>query len=154
MTLNSGLKYILPIILFALVSFTEPPATGIFIVKKPGKKNPCEQDLKMLIGSKRVCVLKKPIVSVDELEYVTDLLYDPIVQCNYIKLGFSSGSVLTLNQTVTTLPAVEFAVVVDDNVICIFKIQEKLQDRFIKIGYDLDNKSLTMVRDALKKVEF
>ncbi len=75
------LKYILPILLFALVSFSEPPSSGIFIVKKPSKKNPCEQDLKMLIGVKRVCVLKKPIVSVDELEYVTDILYDPVVQC-------------------------------------------------------------------------
>jgi len=108
----------------------------------------------MLIGVKRVCILKKPIVSVDELEYVTDILYDPIIEANYIKLGFSSASVLTLNQTVSTLPTVEFAVVVDDDVICLFKIQEKLQDRYIKIGYDLDNKSLTMVRDALKKVQF
>ena len=108
----------------------------------------------MLIGVKRVCILKKPIVSVDELEYVTDILYDPIIEANYIKLGFSSASVLTLNQTVSTLPTVEFAVVVDDDVICLFKIREKLQDRYIKIGYDLDNKSLTMVRDALKKVQF
>ena len=148
------MKYILPILLFALVSFSEPPSSGIFIVKKPSKKNPCEQDLKMLIGVKRVCVLKKPIVAVDELEYVTDILYDPIVETNYIKLGFSSASVLTLNQTVSTLPTVEFAVVVEDDVICIFTIQEKLQDRYIKIGYDLDSKSLTMVRDALKKVQF
>jgi hypothetical protein len=148
------LKYILPILFFALVSFSETPSSGIFIVKKPSKKNPCEQDLKMLIGVKRVCVLRNPIVSVDELEYVTDLLYDPVVQCNYIKLGFSPASVVTLNQTVSTLPKVEFAVVLDDDVICLFKIQEKLQDRYIKIGYDLDNKSLMMVRDALKKVRF
>ena len=108
----------------------------------------------MLIGVKRVCVLRNPIVSVDELEYVTDILYDPVVQCNYIKLGFSSASVVTLNQTVSTLPAVEFAVVLDDDVICLFKINERLYDRYIKIGYDLDNKSLMMVRDALKKVRF
>ena len=108
----------------------------------------------MLIGVKRVCVLRNPIVSVAELEYVTDILYDPVVQCNYIKLGFSSASVVTLNQTVSTLPAVEFAVVLDDDVICLFKINERLYDRYIKIGYDLDNKSLMMVRDALKKVRF
>ena len=108
----------------------------------------------MLIGAKRVCVLSKPIVGVDELEYVTDLLYDPIVQCNYIKLGFSPESVNTLNQTVSTLPSAEFAVVLEGDVICVFKIQERLDARFIKIGYDLDNKSLMMVRDALKKVQF
>ena len=148
------MKYILPTLLFALVSFSEPPTSGIFIIKKPSKKNPCEQDLKMLIGVKRVCVLKKHIVSVDELEYVTDILYDPIIETNYIKLGFSSATVLTLNQTVSTLPTVEFAVVVENDVICVFTIQEKLLDRYIRIGYDLDNKSLTMVRDALKKVQF
>ena len=135
-------------------SFAEPPLSGIFIIVKPVKKNPCEQDLKMLIGAKRVCVLSKPIVGVDELEYVTDLLYDPIVQCNYIKLGFSPESVNTLNQTVSTLPSAEFAVVLVGDVICVFKIQERLDARFIKIGYDLDNKSLMMVRDALKKVQF
>ena len=148
------LKLLLPFFFIVLVSFSEPPTSGIFIIVKPVKKNPCEQDLKMLIGTKRVCVLKKPIVSVDELEYVTDILYDPIVQCNYIKLGFSRESVTTLNQTVSTIPSTEFAVVLDDDVICIFKIQEKLDARYIKIGYDLDNKSLTMVRDALKKVQF
>jgi hypothetical protein len=148
------LKYIFPILFLALVSFSEPPSSGIFIVKKPGKKDRCEQDLKMLIGVKRVCVLRNPIISVDELEYVTDILYDPVIQCNYIKLGFSPASVNTLNQTVSTLPAVEFAVVLDDDVICLFKIQEKLYDRYIKIGYDLDSKSLMIVRDALKKVRF
>ena len=85
----------------------------------------------MLIGVKRVCVLKKPIISIDEIEYVTDLLYDPIVQCNYIKLGFSPESVATLNKTASTLPTVEFAIVLDDNVICIFKIKEKLDLRYI-----------------------
>ena len=147
-------KYLLPFFLIVLVSFSGPPTSGIFIIIKPAKKNPCEQDLKMLIGTKRVCVLKKPIVGVDELEYVTDILYDPIIQCNYIKLGFSSESVTTLNQTVSTLPGAEFAIVLDDDVICIFKIQEKLDTRYIKIGYDLDSKSLSMVRDALKKVQF
>ena len=81
---------------------------------------------------KKVCVLKKPIVSVDELEYVTDILYDPIIKSNHINLGFSSASVSTLNQTILSIPNAEFAVVVNDDVICVFTIHEKLDDTLYK----------------------
>lgn len=137
-----------------MLAFSEAPRSGIFIIKKPGRKDPCEQELKMLIGGKKVCVLKKPIVSVDELEYATDILYDPVIECNYVNIGLSPGSVKTLNQTIHTLPKTQFALVVNDDVICIFTIHERLDTRYIKIGTDLDIKSLMIVRDALKKVQY
>lgn len=108
----------------------------------------------MLVGGKKVCVLKKPIISVEELEYVTDILYDPVLKCNHVNLGLSQGSINTLNQTVTSIPEAEFALVVNDDVIGTFTIKEKLVERYLRIGTDLDLKNLEMVRDALKKVQY
>lgn len=107
----------------------------------------------MLIGSKRVCILDEPIVKIDELEYVTDILYDHLIKCNYIDLGWSSASVNILNQTNTLVPKPEFALVVNNDVICIFKIEEGLKTRYLRIGQDLDIKGLMIVHDALAKVQ-
>jgi hypothetical protein len=149
------LKYLFLVFLATvLLGFAEAPNSGIFIVKKATKKNPCEQELKMLVGGKKVCVLKKPIISVEELEYVTDILYDPVLKCNHVNLGLSQGSINTLNQTVTSIPEAEFALVVNDDVIGTFTIREKLVERYLRIGTDLDLKNLEMVRDALKKVQY
>lgn len=141
-------------ILIALSSLDEPPLAGIFIVKKPVKKNPCELELQMLIGGKQVCILKKPIINVDELEYVTDVLYDPAHQYHYVDLGISSTSVNTLNQTISLLPKSEFAIVIDGSVICVFTITDKINTRYIRLGEDLDFKDIIRVRDALKKVKY
>lgn len=108
----------------------------------------------MLIGSKRVCILKEPIVKIDELEYVTDILYDQLIRCNYIDLGLSAASVNTLNQTNALLPNSEFALVVNDDVICIFKIDGGIKTRYLRIGQDLDIKGLMIVHDALAQVRF
>lgn len=108
----------------------------------------------MLIGPKRVCILKEPIVRVDELEYVTDIKFDPLLDCNYVDLGLSKESVKVLNQTVSILPDAEFALVVDNQVICIFEIQESMDTRYLRLGRDLDIKSLETLRDTLRKIDF
>ena len=136
-----------------MIGFAEEPASGIFIVKKPGRKNPCELELKMLIGGRKVCVFKKPIIKVEELEYVTDILYDPVIKRNHVNLGLSSASVNILNQTVSSILKAEFAIVVDNNVIGVFSIQERLRENFLRIGTDLEIRDLEAVRDALRKVK-
>jgi hypothetical protein len=137
-----------------MLSFSETPTSGIFIIKKPGRKDPCEQELKMLIGGRKVCVLRKPIVSVNGLEYVTDILYDPVLKRNHVNLGLSSRGVSTLNQTVRSITKPEFAIVVNNTVIAIFVINERLSENFLRLGTDLDLKDLETVRDALQEVKF
>lgn len=143
------MNYTCAILLIGLFAFSEASKSGIFIIKKPTKKNPCEQELKMLIGGKNVCVLKKPILGISALEYVTDILYDPTLKSNYIDLGLSSTSVNTLNQTISILPKTQFALVVESRVVCIFTINEKMETRYIRIGRDLDQKNLAVVHDVL-----
>jgi hypothetical protein len=144
----------IPVILIALSSLIEPPLAGIFIIKKPGRKDPCELELQMLIGGKQVCILEKPIVTVGELEYVTDVLYDPALKYHYVDLGISSASVNTLNQTISLLPKSEFALVIEGSVICVFTIRERIDKRYIRLGEDLEFKNIVRVRDALKKVKY
>jgi hypothetical protein len=137
-----------------MLSFSETPTSGIFIIKKPGRKDPCEQELKMLVGGRKICVLRKPIVSLDGLEYVTDILYDPVLKRNHVNLGLSSSSVSTLNQTVSSITKPEFAIVVNNTVIGIFVINERLSENFLRVGTDLDLKDLETVRDALQEIKF
>ena len=148
------MRILLFILLTSVVlSFSETPTSGIFIIKKPGRKDPCEQELKMLIGGKKICVLKKPIIHVDGLEYVTDILYDPVLKRNHINVGLSTGSVRTLNRTVSSLTKPEFAIVVNNNIIGIFMINERLSESFLRIGTDLDLKELEAIRDALREIK-
>jgi len=149
------LKTLLFILLTSvMLSFSETPTSGIFIIKKPGRKDPCEQELKMLVGGRKICVLRKPIVSLDGLEYVTDILYDPVLKRNHVNLGLSSSSVSTLNQTVSSITKPEFAIVVNNTVIGIFVINERLSENFLRVGTDLDLKDLETVRDALQEIKF
>jgi hypothetical protein len=136
----------------AVMSFGQTPASGIFIVKKPGKRDPCERELRMLIGGKRICVLEKPIVDVAEIDYVTDILYDPVLKCNHINVGLSSSGVQTLNITVSSISKAEFAIVVNHHVIGTFIIQERMSDNFLRLGTDLNFIDLVIVRDALDEV--
>jgi hypothetical protein len=110
------------------------------------------QKLKMLVGTKRICIAKMPIISTDDIEYVTEILYDPILKLNYINLGLSSKSVSALNETNNFLQDAQFALVSENEVICTFIIHETLSDRFLRIGSDLDANNLTVVHNALKKL--
>src|SRR3989337_611575 len=131
---------------------SEIPPAGIYIGVAPAKKIPCMQKLKMLVGTKRICIAKMPIIGTDEIEYVTEILYDPILKLNYINLGLSSKSVSALNETNNFLPDAQFALVVENEVICTFIIHERFSDRFLRIGSDLDANNLALVHDALKKL--
>ncbi len=106
----------------------------------------------MLIGGRKVCILKKPIIDANEIEYVTDILYDPVLKRNHVNIGLSASSVRTLNRTVSSITKPEFAIVVNNNVIGIFVINEKLTENFLRVGTDLDLKDLEAVRDALEEI--
>ena len=110
------------------------------------------QKLKMLVGTKRICLAKRPIIGTDEIEYVTEILYDPVFKSNYINLGLSSKSVSALNETNTFIPDAQFALVIENEVICTFIIHERFTDRFLRIGSDLDANTLIVVHHALKKL--
>jgi len=144
----------IPVILIAISALIDPPLAGIFIINHPSKKNPCDVEVQMLIGTKRVCILEKPIVTVDELEYATDVLYDASRKYHYVDLGISSSSVNILNQTISVLPKSEFALVIDGSVICVFTINERVDKRYIRLGEDLDFKNVIRVRNALRKVKY
>ena len=108
----------------------------------------------MIVRKTKVCISKKPIVQIEELEYATDIQYDPMRKTHHIDVGISSAGVRTLNKTVTSLPSTKFALVIQDDVICIFLIEQEIGIRSIRIGEDAQLKDLTLIRDALKKVEF
>ena len=145
------MKYIFSILLIPLLALTEAPSSGIFIIQKPARKIPCEQELKMLIGTKKICVLQKPLLGIDELQYVTDIQYDLHLKNNYVEIGLSPASAKALNQTITLMPDVQFALVIERDVICTFIIHEKMNTRYLRIGMVLDFKSLASVRDILRK---
>lgn len=108
----------------------------------------------MIVGKTKVCISKKPIILIEELEYATDIQYDPMHKTHHIDVGISSAGIQTLNKTVSSLPRTKFALVIQDEVICIFFIEQEIGIRSIRIGEDAQLKDLALIRDALKKVEF
>lgn len=144
---------ILVILFFFLASFQEEEPSGIYIVLKPLKKTTCENELKMVIDQAKICISKKPILSADEIASITGIKYDPIIESYYIDIAFSPEGMVTLQQTYTSLPNTQFALVVDNAVVCVFAVREDIAVRSIRIGQDAPLKNLQIIREILSKIK-
>ena len=141
------------IILGAATCFSQTVSSGIYIIYEPPKKGKCAQELKMLIGKRKVCVSKKPILGTEEIEYITAILYDPKHKLHYVNIGISSTSVVILNKVFQALPKSQFALVLDDKVLCFFIVEKEITIRTIRVGEGVSLKTLTTVHNELKKIQ-
>jgi len=107
----------------------------------------------MVIDQVKLCISKKPIVMVDEIAYITAIKYDPIIESYYIDIGFSPEAMVTLQQTYTSLPNTQFALVVDSDIVCVFAVKEEIAVKSIRIGQDAPLKNLQIIREILSKVK-
>ena len=144
---------ILVILLFFIASFQEEESSGIYIVLKPLKKTTCENELKMVIDQAKLCISKKPIITVDQIDFITPIKYDPVIESYYIDIGFSPTGMVTLNKTYTSLPNTKFALVVDKDIVCIFSVREEMAVKSVRIGQDAPLKDLQIIRDVLSKIK-
>lgn len=142
--------FILCFLLFAFLN--QEPISGIYVVTNPGKKITCEHELKMLIGKARVCVSKKPIIPVDEIESVTDIQYQPKIESYYLDVRFSPKGIQTLNSAIRSLPETKFALVNRNDVVCIFSVDPEKEIHFIRIGIGEDLIDLKSVHSSLKEL--
>lgn len=141
------------VLLFYLIAFlNQEPAPGIYIVTQPGKKVSCENLLKMLIGNDKVCLSKKPIISVDDIESVSDIKYNPQIEAYYLDVRFSPKGLQTLNTAIRSLPEIRFALVSGREVSCIFSVDPEKQLHFIRIGIGEDLSDLKVVHSSLKEI--
>lgn len=148
-------------VLFVLRSFhpelcaqPETPPPGIYIIATPPKKMPCPNEVRMTIGNHKICLSKKPIISADHLTYATDVQYDPVYQMHYIDIGLSKAGSITLYQTVESLPDTSFGLVLEGQVICVFKIAASFNVQSFRIGFDIPLKDLNAIHEVLEQVEF
>ncbi|MBA4054902.1 MAG: hypothetical protein C0490_09335, partial [Marivirga sp.] len=128
-------------------------ASGIFITMDYPRKTPCENELKMIIGKAKVCISKKPIILIKELKYVSDIQYDPKNKVYYIDAGLTPSGMQTLNKTITSLPQSKFALVVENEVICLFKVTTETSVHAIRMGEDAALEDLKTIQTALKKID-
>jgi hypothetical protein len=144
---------ILAILLFLLASLQEEESSGIYIVLKPLKKTTCENELKMVIDQAKLCISKKPIVTVDQIDFITPIKYDPVIESYYIDVGFSPTAMVTLNRTYTSLPNTKFALVINNDIVCVFTVREEIAIKSVRIGQDAPLKDLQTIRDILSKIK-
>lgn len=148
------------LILYLLAYCTEQPLqsedqlSGIYIIVTPPKKFPCSNEAKMIIGNQKICISKKPIVAASQLTYATDIQYDPKFQMHYIDIGVSTAGSNILAQTIESLPDTQFALALNNQVICIFKLNTSFTIRSFRIGNDIPLKDLTTIHEVLKNVKF
>ena len=133
---------------------TEGQLSGIYILATPARKMPCGNEAKMIVNNQKICISKKPIVAASELTYATDIQYDPMYQMHYIDIGLSPTGSNILSQTIESLPDTQFALALNDQVICIFKMNQSFTIRSFRIGTDIQLKDLTLIHEVLKEVKF
>ena len=128
--------------------------SGIYIMSTPVRKVPCTNEARMIIGNQKICISKKPIVATSELTYATDIQYDPKYQMHYIDIGLSATGARILSQTIESLPDSQFALALNNQVICVFTLNTGFTIRSFRIGNDIQLKDLTVINDILKDVKF
>ena|SRR5688500_5321221 len=125
--------------------------TGIYFVTKPAKRSFCEHPIKTYFGKTSLCISKKPIVGIDGIEYVSNILYDPLLQVNYIDVGLSPASVSILNKVYQSMPGSQLAFVVQEKVLGRFVVDRTIVNRTMNIGKDLDLNQLKVLLDLLRQ---
>lgn len=128
--------------------------SGIYIMSTPPRKVPCSNEARMIIGNQKICISKKPIVATSELTYATDIQYDPKYEMHYIDIGLSPSGARILTQTIESLPDSQFALAINNQVICVFTLNTGFTIRSFRIGNDIQLKDLTVIHDVLKDVKF
>lgn len=145
----------LTLLFISMWCFLQEPSesAGIYIIQEPFKKATCANESRMVIGKKRVCLSKKPILSEKEIEYSSDIKYDPVFKVHYIEVGVSSLARNTLSKTVVSLPDVKFAMVLGGEVICLFIVRKDFPSRVIRVGEDVTLDDLKILDQRLKKIQ-
>ena len=145
----------LAVLLFFLTTtcFAQPTPSGIYIVYTFAKKNKCEQEVKMLIGNSRVCISKKPILGIQEIENVSDIVHDRVEEVSYINVLISSKGIETLNKIFEVLPKSEFVFVLENNGLGSFIITDKIKTPIMRVGADVDSNDLQLIHALLKRAQ-
>jgi len=142
------------LLLVFFTSFQQQTEPGIYIINPAAKRVTCDNEMKMIIGKTKICLSKKPIVKKTALKYATEIRYDPVFKEHYIELGLSPEAGQILFKTVGSLPESQFALAIEGDVICIFSLHYPTAPRSIKIGNDGSLRDLTVIHNALNKVQF
>jgi hypothetical protein len=138
-------------IAFVVAGCFQESYSGIFIVSNAAaRKTACENELKMVVGKARVCVAKKPILGLKEIQYITNILYNPQRKVYYVDIGISQAGIQTLAMTTRSLPKSRFALVVSGEVVCLFYGSPDYAISSVRVGEDASLKELTLIHDALK----
>ncbi len=132
----------------------ETELSGIYVVQAPAKKSACMNEARMLIGEKKLCISRLPLVAARELTYATEIQYDPKVQMHYIDIGITPAGANVLLQTVRSLPDAKFALALENKVICTFIPSPATMVRSFRIGNDLTLRDLNTIHELLKDVKF
>ncbi len=103
----------------------------------------------MLVGEK-VCISKKPILEIGEVEYVTDIIHDRTSKTNYIIIGLSSKGIHAFNKIFHSLPNSQFVLVLENIGLGRFTLNKEVTN--LRIGGDVDLETLTRIRSVLKKL--
>ena len=147
------MKLAVLLLAFTTTCFSQSSPPGIYIVYTFAKKGKCEQEVKMLIGNSRVCISKKPILGINEIVYVSDIVHDQVEKVSYINVLISSQGLETLNKVFEALPKAQFVFVLENNGLGSFTITEKITTPIMRVGADVDLNSLQLIHALLKKAQ-
>ncbi len=127
-------------------------APGVYFIHRPAKKTFCEHKVKSFVGRSRLCVSKKLIFGIEEVQYVSNILYDPELKVNYFTIGFSQKSINKLNQIYHAMPGSQFVLVMDNRAVGQFSLEREIYNsREMILGKDLNLHTLKTLHSQIKK---
>ncbi len=146
--------FLLTTVCYCLIfCFSQESPSGIYLLYTPPRKITCENELRLLVGKSKVCVSKKPIIQIEEVQHVTEIEYDPILKFHYIDVRFSLKGIETINKTAASFTDPQFVFVIHNDAICIFSVDQEITVRSLRIGEDIESKDLAVIQAALRNAD-
>lgn len=141
--------YVLTLLLFSRLAFSQEAKSGIFFAQDKGAPN-CLQELQLMNSKTVFCLPYKPFIGTGDFTHVSEIIYDSLYARRYITVSLSLKATENLNAIVDKRPDLKLAVVVNGKLINLLDVSGRRRiNRFI-IYEPLNSNELSWVHEVLK----
>jgi hypothetical protein len=153
MGLSSLLNFLLVISPPACEGLAQQSTVEIYLPFKVEKKrDQCPNILYSRTKTTQVCVTSKPVISVTEFAYITEIINDNEKNYCYFNLIFTSSGYDKIKMISQTLPETEMVLTVNETVVGFIKNMDQISNRAIRIDGVANAEEVHWVHSRLKEI--
>lgn len=142
---------VIALVIMSTNCFGQTRSLSGFYINITNKKN-CTNLIPELVGREEYCISENPIINAGEFESITRIHIDPLTNEQTMNLKLSPKGLKTWEGVVKNLPEAVILLVIDGQVVGIFKNEGYRKSNIIPIYAPAGSSQLQWIHDHLKKV--